>query len=121
MLSCKHNKIHFYMLAVFCDSPRMANNLPTEQKANVISMLAEGNSIRSIERITGIHRDTVNHCCGCKSQTKTFEPNISAHTGAYVSGLATLTFARAPGILGLLAGSQDGLCYYFHEPVEGTL
>ena len=37
----------------------MANNLPTEKKVSVISMLAEGNSIRSIERMTGIHRDTV--------------------------------------------------------------
>ena len=37
----------------------MANNLPTEKKAMAVSMLAEGNSIRSIERITGIHRDTV--------------------------------------------------------------
>jgi IS1 family transposase len=37
----------------------MANNLPTEKKVNAISMLCEGSSIRSIERITGIHRDTV--------------------------------------------------------------
>lgn len=37
----------------------MANILPTEKKVAVVSMLAEGNSIRSIERITGIHRDTV--------------------------------------------------------------
>jgi len=28
----------------------MANKLPTEKKVTVISMLAEGNSIRSIER-----------------------------------------------------------------------
>src|SRR5580698_5409974 len=37
----------------------MANNLETEKKVMAISMLAEGNSIRSIERITGIHRDTI--------------------------------------------------------------
>ncbi len=37
----------------------MANNLPTEKKVLAVSMLAEGSSIRSIERITGIHRDTV--------------------------------------------------------------
>jgi IS1 family transposase len=37
----------------------MANNLETEKKVLAISMLAEGNSIRSIERITGIHRDTI--------------------------------------------------------------
>lgn len=37
----------------------MANNLPTEKKAAVVSMLCEGNSIRGIERVTGIHRDTI--------------------------------------------------------------
>jgi IS1 family transposase len=37
----------------------MANNLPPEKKILAISMLAEGSSIRSIERVTGIHRDTV--------------------------------------------------------------
>ena len=37
----------------------MANILPTEKKVAVVSMLAEGNSIRAIERMTGIHRDTV--------------------------------------------------------------
>lgn len=37
----------------------MANELKSEQKAQVVSLLCEGNSIRSIEHITGIHRDTV--------------------------------------------------------------
>jgi len=37
----------------------MANNLPTEKKIAVIAALAEGSSIRSIERITGVHRDTI--------------------------------------------------------------
>jgi IS1 family transposase len=37
----------------------MANILPTEKKVLAVSMLAEGNSIRSIERMTGIHRDTI--------------------------------------------------------------
>ena len=37
----------------------MANILPTEKKIMAISMLCEGNSIRSIERMTGIHRDTI--------------------------------------------------------------
>jgi hypothetical protein len=31
----------------------MANKLATEKKVTVISMLCEGNSIRSIERMTG--------------------------------------------------------------------
>ena len=37
----------------------MANILPTEKQVAVISALAEGSSIRSTERMTGIHRDTV--------------------------------------------------------------
>ena len=37
----------------------MANNLTTEKKVQAISMLAEGSSIRAIERITGVHRDTI--------------------------------------------------------------
>src|ERR1051325_1389029 len=37
----------------------MANNLPTEKKILIVSQLAEGASIRAIERITGVHRDTV--------------------------------------------------------------
>jgi hypothetical protein len=37
----------------------MSNELQTEHKAQVVNLLCEGNSIRSIERITGIHRDTV--------------------------------------------------------------
>jgi hypothetical protein len=37
----------------------MANELPIEKKTLAVSMLAEGSSIRSIKRITGVHRDTV--------------------------------------------------------------
>src|SRR5947207_2854998 len=37
----------------------MANNPPTEKKVTVISMLAEGSSIRAIERITGLNRNTI--------------------------------------------------------------
>lgn len=37
----------------------MANELSSEKKATVIAMLCEGSSIRAIERITGIHRDTI--------------------------------------------------------------
>lgn len=37
----------------------MSYNLSPEKKALAVSMLAEGNSIRSIERMTGIHRDTI--------------------------------------------------------------
>jgi IS1 family transposase len=37
----------------------MANHLPTEKKVTVVSMLAEGSSMASIARITGIHPDTI--------------------------------------------------------------
>ena len=37
----------------------MANVLPLEKQIAAISALAEGVSIRSIERMTGIHRDTI--------------------------------------------------------------
>src|ERR1041385_6770276 len=37
----------------------MPNVLKNDKKVAVISALAEGNSIRSIERMTGIHRDTI--------------------------------------------------------------
>ena len=37
----------------------MANVLSTDKQIAVISALAEGSSIRSIERITGVHRDTI--------------------------------------------------------------
>ena len=37
----------------------MANVLSTEKKVAVVSALVEGSSIRSIERMTGVHRDTI--------------------------------------------------------------
>src|SRR6202035_1669948 len=35
------------------------NKLKSEKKEAVISALVEGNSIRSTERMTGVHRDTI--------------------------------------------------------------
>ncbi len=37
----------------------MANVLSTEKQVAIIGGLAEGSSIRSLERITGVHRDTI--------------------------------------------------------------
>lgn len=37
----------------------MANNLTHEKKVAIISMLCEGASIRAIERIIGVHGDTI--------------------------------------------------------------
>src|SRR5688572_12298681 len=35
------------------------NALTKEKKTAVVAMLCEGSSIRAIERITGVHRDTI--------------------------------------------------------------
>lgn len=37
----------------------MANNFNTDKQITVIAALAEGSSIRAIERMTGVHRDTI--------------------------------------------------------------
>jgi IS1 family transposase len=37
----------------------MANVLPIEKRVAIVSMLAEGSSIRAISRVTGIHQDTI--------------------------------------------------------------
>ncbi len=37
----------------------MVNRLSIERRSQVIGALVEGNSIRSVERMTGIHRDTI--------------------------------------------------------------
>lgn len=37
----------------------MSNHLSMDRKALVVSMLCEGSSIRAIERITNVHRDTI--------------------------------------------------------------
>ena len=37
----------------------MANYLPIEKKTLILSLLSEGHSIRSTERLSGVHRDTI--------------------------------------------------------------
>ena len=59
----RHGNQRFRCLAcgkTFTETERLENrNLPVEKILLVINMLVEGSSIRSIERITGVHRDTV--------------------------------------------------------------
>ncbi len=38
----------------------MANNLPMEKQTLVLSLLAEGNSLRTISRVSGVARNTIN-------------------------------------------------------------
>lgn len=47
------------MLARFRHSLAMANVLSADKKVMAVSMLCEGSSIRAIERVTGVHRDTI--------------------------------------------------------------
>jgi hypothetical protein len=37
----------------------LANVLDSQEQVAIVSALAEGSSIRSFERITGVHRDTI--------------------------------------------------------------
>jgi hypothetical protein len=37
----------------------MANELSADKQVGIIGALCEGSSIRSIERTTGVHRDTI--------------------------------------------------------------
>src|SRR5437899_314397 len=54
--SCNKPIFVLHLLQVKND---MANNLKTEKKVSVVSMLAEGSSIRAIERITGVNQNTI--------------------------------------------------------------
>ncbi len=75
------------MLAIFgqkWETLNMANNLETEKKVLAVSMLAEGNSIRSIERMTGVHRDTIMRLGvrvgeGCQSIMDTKMRDLTCH------------------------------------------
>jgi transposase-like protein len=61
------------------------NVLRTEKQVAVIAALVEGNSIRSIERMTGIHRDTIMRLLvrtgeNCE-EIKDAEPPLRARAG----------------------------------------
>lgn len=51
------NRIRFET-GTFCDGT-MANVLPDEKRLSVLAALCDGNSIRAVERMTGVHRDTI--------------------------------------------------------------
>jgi IS1 family transposase len=62
----------------------MANILSAEKRIAVIGALAEGSSIRSIERITGVHRDTIMRLGvrvgqGCTALMDTVMRNLDCH------------------------------------------
>jgi IS1 family transposase len=51
---CKH-----YLLSIGSGDIPMVNRLSIERRSQIIGALVEGNSIRSVERMTGTHRDTI--------------------------------------------------------------
>jgi hypothetical protein len=57
------------------------NILSTENKLRVISALIEGNSVRSTERMTGVHRDTI-----CRLLVQVGQ-NCSALLDSHLKGL----------------------------------
>ena len=55
----KYLDVQHYLGYIYYRGLDMANVLSVDKKIAVIGALAEGSSIRSIERITGVHRDTI--------------------------------------------------------------
>lgn len=60
----------------------MANVLSIDKQIAIVSALAEGSSIRAIERMTGVHRDTIMHLGvrigqGCTALMDETMPNLS--------------------------------------------
>ena len=72
----------------------MSNILNTDKQITIVAALAEGSSIRSIERMTGVHRDTVMRLGvkvgqGCKA------PAVSPITAVRVAIMQELKELRA--------------------------
>jgi hypothetical protein len=70
---------------------QMANILSIEKQVAIISALAEGSGIRQIERITGVHRDTlmrlgVRAGAGVREPVRKQNPESSLSTCAYPIG-----------------------------------
>ena len=52
--------VHNFILACLHSKGKdKMNTLSTDKKLSVIASLLEGSSVRSTERITGVHRDTI--------------------------------------------------------------
>ena len=50
---------NYWGTVIVIEKTQMANVLDSKRQLTIIGALAEGSSIRSIERITGVHRDTI--------------------------------------------------------------
>jgi IS1 family transposase len=51
--------LNYWGTVLSIEDMQMANILATEKKVAIVSALAEGSGIRQIERMTGVHRDTI--------------------------------------------------------------
>ena len=94
----------------------MANVLKIDEQISVISALAEGSSIRSIERMTGINRNTIMSLGvrvgkGCQQLLDekmrdiigTLKPFLfTKHLKAKLFGTARLRFSRFPNLTTLI-------------------
>jgi transposase len=95
----------------------MANNLETEKKVLAISMLAEGNSIRSIERMTGIHRDTIMrlavrvrmHCRRLTRLTNAFSKKFENFQAAMALNFAYYNFCKTHSSLRMTPAQAAGV------------
>ena len=78
----------------------MANNLSNEQKTMAVSMLAEGNSIRSIERITNIESQNLTlrmHCRRLTRLTNAFSKKLENFEAAVSMNFAYYNFCKIHG------------------------
>jgi len=72
------------------------NKISDERKKQILSMLVEGNSIRSIERITNTHRDTIMRLMvrigkGCE---RLLEDNLNGFHSKYLQADEIWTFVK---------------------------
>jgi len=93
----------------------MANNLSTEKKVLAISMLAEGNSIRSIERVSGVHRDTIMRLCTSHIESQNLTLRMHCRR------LTRLTNAFSRKLENFQAAIALNLAYYNFCKTHGTL
>jgi hypothetical protein len=73
---------YFCNTLIIIGSPNMANVLSIDKQIAVIAALAEGSGMRQIERMTGVHPDTINHA-----------ERLNGTTRLYMHRLTRLTYA----------------------------
>jgi len=82
----KRLHVNYSMYGLSSTTEATMNKISDEKKKQILSMLVEGNSIRSIERITNTHRDTIMRLMvrigkGCE---KLLEDNLNGFHSKYL-------------------------------------